>query len=258
MRLQYYEDKRRVFTKQVEETIRSGIIDDVKNEFPPVIKQPTAMNRTAGSQGRAHQIFGTTTSPRTVLSKHAMNFVHDYGLDMPPSTMPPEIMLRDPLDQEFVLNRKMAKKYYESQLQQRMAENRNKNFECSDKRKKDVLDLETKKAKAIADLRKGESVHRNQQIATRFGADEERKRVRNSEARDNATRILRNAREEERMRVDREKAKKEAYDNKLMEDFERDKQRRQLVAAKGDEAANLEQAQERIIVEKIIYTEGNF
>lgn len=47
--------------------------------------------------------------------------------------------------------------------------------------------------------------------------------MRNSEARDNATRILRNAREEERMRVDREKAKKEAYDNKLMEDFERDK-----------------------------------
>ena len=38
MRLQYYEDKRRVFSKQVEETIRSGIIDDVKNEFPPVVK----------------------------------------------------------------------------------------------------------------------------------------------------------------------------------------------------------------------------
>ena len=98
MRLQYYEDKRRVFSKQVEETIRSGIIDDVKNEFPPVLKQPTAMNRTAGSQGRQQQIFGSTTSPRTVLSKHAMNFVHDYGLDMPQATMPPEIMLRDPLD----------------------------------------------------------------------------------------------------------------------------------------------------------------
>ena len=116
MRLQYYEDKRRVFSKQVEETIRSGIIDDVKNEFPPVVKQPTAMNRTAGSHGRQQQIFGSTTSPRTVLSKHAMNFVHDYGLDMPQATMPPEIMLRDPLDQEFVLNRKMAKKYYETQL----------------------------------------------------------------------------------------------------------------------------------------------
>ena len=98
MRLQYYEDKRRVFSKQVEETIRSGIIDDVKNEFPPVVKQPTAMNRTAGSHGRQQQIFGSTTSPRTVLSKHAMNFVHDYGLDMPQATMPPEIMLRDPLD----------------------------------------------------------------------------------------------------------------------------------------------------------------
>ena len=33
MRLQYYDDKRRVFTKQVEDTIRSGIIEDVKNEF---------------------------------------------------------------------------------------------------------------------------------------------------------------------------------------------------------------------------------
>ena len=117
MRLQYYEDKRRVFTKQVEETIRSGIIDDVKNEFPPMVKQPTAMNRTAGSAGRPMQIFGSSTTPRTVLSKHAMNFVQDYGLDMPPSTLPPEIMLRDPLDQEFVLNRKMAKKYYDSQLQ---------------------------------------------------------------------------------------------------------------------------------------------
>lgn len=124
MRLQYYEDKRRVFTKQVEETIRSGIIDDVKNEFPPMVKQPTAMNRTAGSVGRPMQIFGSTTSPRMVLSKHTMGFVQDYGLDMPQSTLPPEIMLRDPLDQEFVLNRKMAKKYYESQLQNKMSENR--------------------------------------------------------------------------------------------------------------------------------------
>ena len=34
MRLQYYEEKRRAHTKQVEETIRSGIIEDVKQEFP--------------------------------------------------------------------------------------------------------------------------------------------------------------------------------------------------------------------------------
>ena len=83
-----------------------------------------------------------------------MNFVHDYGLDMPNSTMPPEIMLRDPLDQEFVLNRKMAKKYYETQLQQRMAENRNKVGESMEKRKKDVLDLEAKKETHIASERK--------------------------------------------------------------------------------------------------------
>ena len=48
-----------------------------------------------------------------------------------------------------MLNRKMAKKYYETQLQQRMSENRQKNAELNEKKKKDVLDLETKKEKAI-------------------------------------------------------------------------------------------------------------
>ena len=43
----------------------------------------------------------------------------------------------------------MAKKYYETQLQQRMSENRQKNLELNEKKKKDVLDLETKKEKAI-------------------------------------------------------------------------------------------------------------
>ena len=51
MRLQYYDDKRRVFTKQVEDTIKKGIIEDIKNDLQqPVIKQTTAMNSmTAGS-----------------------------------------------------------------------------------------------------------------------------------------------------------------------------------------------------------------
>ena len=64
--------------------------------------------------------------------------------------MPPEIMLRDPLDQEFVLNRKMAKKYYETQLQQRMTENRMKNQEKLEKKKKDVLDYNAKEEKHLA------------------------------------------------------------------------------------------------------------
>ena len=49
-----------------------------------------------------------------------MGFVQDYGANAPASTLPPDITLRDPLDQEFVLNRKMAKKYYEDQLKERM------------------------------------------------------------------------------------------------------------------------------------------
>ena len=48
----------------------------------------------------------------------------------------------------------MAKKYYETQLQQRMAENRNKVGESMEKRKKDVLDLEAKKETHIASERK--------------------------------------------------------------------------------------------------------
>ena len=175
MRLQYYEDKRRVFTKQVEETIRSGIIEDVKSEFPPMVKQPTAMNRTAGSMGRPQHLYGSTTSPRTVLSKHAMNFVQDYGLGSPNSTMPPEIQLRDPLDQEFVLNRKMAKKYYESQLQNKMSENRRLQQETDEVRKKKLADKEAAKEKHIADQRKAEQAMLNSQIQERRTMEEERR-----------------------------------------------------------------------------------
>ena len=49
--LQYHEDKRRAYTLQVEDAIRHGVIEEVKNEFPQV-KQATAMHRTTGSMGR--------------------------------------------------------------------------------------------------------------------------------------------------------------------------------------------------------------
>lgn len=216
------------------------------------------MNRTAGSQGRAHQIFGTTSSPRTVLSKHAMNFVHDYGLDMPPSTMPPEIMLRDPLDQEFVLNRKMAKKYYESQLQQKMAENRNKNAEVQDKRKKDIADHETKASKTLSEYRKGYYGNIQAGKEDRLKKASDMKLTRNERARETAIKIIKDTRLEAAERVERERVRKETYDQKLMDEFNRDKNNRELVAAKGDEAAQVERARERDIVEKIITSEKCF
>ena len=149
MRLQYHEDKRRAYTLQVEDAIRHGVIEEVKNEFPQV-KQATAMHRTTGSMGRTQQIYGgVVSSPRVTLSKHTMGFVEDYGLGSPPSTMIPDISLRDPLDQEFVLNRKMAKRYYEQQLQEKMANKRLHNQESEEKKKKDLADKEAKKEKSI-------------------------------------------------------------------------------------------------------------
>ena len=166
-----------------------------------------------------------------------MNFVHDYGLDMPNSTMPPEIMLRDPLDQEFVLNRKMAKKYYETQLQQRMSENRNKVGEQMDKRKKDVLDHEAKAEQYLLKDRKEKKDYLTSKVKERKEGEDERQRQRRLQARETATKILREARREEELRVEREQMKKAEYDRKLEENFMRDKERRQLIAMKGDEAA---------------------
>ena len=133
-----------------------------------------------------------------------MNFVHDYGLDMPNSTMPPEIMLRDPLDQEFVLNRKMAKKYYETQLQQRMSENRNKVGEQMDKRKKDVLDHEAKAEQYLLKDRKEKKDYLTSKVKERKEGEDERQRQRRLQARETATKILREARREEELRVERE------------------------------------------------------
>ena len=55
-----------------------------------------------------------------------------------------------------------------------------------------------------------------------------------------------------------EREKKEEYDRKLEEDFKRDKDRRQLIQNKGDEAAMQQREQEKKIVEKIIVTEQTF
>lgn len=105
MRLQYYEDKRRVYTLQIEGSVKQGVIDAVKNESIPMVAQPTAMSMTVGTNRSAQFAAMQSTSPKTALSRVAMGFVQDYGLASPQSTLPPEIALRDPLDQEFVLNR---------------------------------------------------------------------------------------------------------------------------------------------------------
>ena len=147
MRLQYYEDKRRVYTLQLEGTVKSGVIEAAKNDIAPIITQPTAMSRSV--QHHRTQSYGGLMSPKTAISKHGMNFVQDYGLMSPQSTMPPEIALRDPLDQEFVLNRKMAKKYYEKQLQEKMQSNKALRDAEREKRKKEIMDKEAKKQAEI-------------------------------------------------------------------------------------------------------------
>ena len=87
MRLQYYEDKRRVYTLQIEGSVKQGVIDAVKNESIPMVAQPTAMNMTVGTN--RSNAYAMTASPKTALSKHAMGFVHSYGLASPQSTLPP-------------------------------------------------------------------------------------------------------------------------------------------------------------------------
>lgn len=83
MRLQYYEDKRRLYTQQVEQNIRKGVIEEIKNEFHPNVREPTAMSRTVRSLGRKQPLYGSQTSPKAMISKHAMDFVMDYGLTSP-------------------------------------------------------------------------------------------------------------------------------------------------------------------------------
>ena len=50
MRLQYYEDKRRVYTLQIEGSVKQGVIDAVKSESIPMVAHPTAMNMKVGNR----------------------------------------------------------------------------------------------------------------------------------------------------------------------------------------------------------------
>ena len=178
MRLQYYEDKRRVYTLQIEGSVKQGVIDAVKNESIPMVAQPTAMSMTVGTNRSAQYAAMQSTSPKTALSRVAMGFVQDYGLASPNSTLPPEIALRDPLDQEFVLNRQMAKKYYEKQLQEKMAEKRAKNLADREQWNKTLQDRQAKKEKDIATMRKEEEQALKSKVNERRAAEEDRRHQR--------------------------------------------------------------------------------
>jgi len=56
-------------------------------------------------------------------------------------------------------------------------------------------------------------------------------------------------------RVERENKKREAYNSKLEEAFERDKKNRDLAAAKGDDAAAKERENEKFITQAIYEAE---
>ena len=99
------------------------------------------------------------------------------------------------------------------------------------------MDTDAKKEKALADQRKHENATLSSKVRQRQEDDAERQRQRRMQARETATKILKDARAEHDRREQLEREKKEEYDRKLEEDFKRDKDRRQLIAQKGDEAA---------------------
>lgn len=111
MRLDYWEGKRRNHTKQIEETIRCGYLDDFKAEQVSMKQLNSMVSRTTSSPG-ARPLLGNANQTHFSGGKNL-----GYTQELTKTSLPPDIMLRDPLDQEFILNRKMAKKFYESQLQ---------------------------------------------------------------------------------------------------------------------------------------------
>ena len=150
MRLDYYEGKRKVYTMQIESTIRMGFLEDFKAENRPLAVGP--LSKTAGNI-QPWQMAKLGQSPKGG-NKMLEPVQQDYGLQTIKSTLPPEIMLRDPLDQEFILNRKMAKKYYESQLQNKMQENQLRKQQEKEAKLKKMEDKQAAKEKHFEELRK--------------------------------------------------------------------------------------------------------
>lgn len=184
-----------------------------------------------------------------------MNFVQDYGIVSPSSCMAPEISLRDPLDQEFVLNRKMAKKYYEKSLQDKMLNNKVTQGAEREKRKKELGDKEAKKQTEIEKLRKGEAALLKSKVRDRIAVEDERRQTRNRQARMTAIKILEDSNAERDELKERLKKKQDEYDKKLNDQFERDKSNRDQIAAKQDCKAQKEAANERSIATKLVDVE---
>ena len=86
----------------------------------------------------------------------------------------------------------------------------------------------------------------------------ERRNERARKARETATRILKDAKLEEEKRVELANKKQADYNARLEEQFERDKRYREVVAQKGDEAAQRERENEKRIVANLLETENTF
>ena len=129
-----------------------GFLEDFKAENRPAAVGP--LSKTAGNL-QPWQMARLGQSPKGNNNKFGLDPVQqDYGLQTIKSTLPPEIMLRDPLDQEFILNRKMAKKYYESQLQNKMQENQVKQQQEKEAKLKKMQDKQAAKEKHFEEMKK--------------------------------------------------------------------------------------------------------
>lgn len=131
-------------------------------------------------------------------------------------------------------------------------------MESAEKKKKDLCDKETKKEQAIAEIRKKEAKYLQDQIMNRRELETERRNDRARKARETATRILKDAKLEEEKRVELANKKQADYNARLEEQFERDKRYREVVAQKGDEAAQRERENEKRIVANLLETENTF
>ena len=106
IRFQFYEENRKRNSKQVEDVIRTGLIEQLKTELP-------AIKPAAGALRNSHSVGKPGQRARTGFFSPGRNELAGAGGTVR-STLPPDISLREPLDQEFIINRKMAKKYYET------------------------------------------------------------------------------------------------------------------------------------------------
>eukprot|EP00347_Sterkiella_histriomuscorum_P010768 403374992 len=144
IRYQHYEEKRRAKIELIEKTIKNGVLGNIISSLMLKSKLRGSPQKTSNNN---------ISSMNQDISRKLMGFAN-LSRSLPHSAGRPEIPLREPLDNEFKANRKLARQLYNQERVERVKQNKELQQQLLHEEQEKLQKRERTKDKQLEDERK--------------------------------------------------------------------------------------------------------